>query len=385
MNETQFVKRPFQKRAVVFYTDNDATVLRNNVTPPSTDWLFVGRDNEKNIKIVDYLSYDEMTVSALFGVSSPTLFINDGSRGNCGVLGTVDSRQRYGIIGGFVGARFEKRWRMEHLYCVIPETEDQPGSGKNADLSEFVTVFSRMWAKFLGIRGKDGLFYCRTYKEMEEIRLQKKIEKGKKFADDFGNEYIHHIIHRAPPRSDEKYYFCISAYKLRMKITVENILFDANFRGKEHNKQVFLRFCGLGMGFWAFIGLEQEMVLMDLVFEILSETNLPFISDVEFVWYNDLLIDRKTHQKTCGNDVKFHYNRNSLADILTGENSEKLLYTTYPWDSNAFPGNEYWQGHTNASSDPAAACCSFIPELHNPEINKDYVNNQWLCKQKTCD
>ena len=35
-------------------------------------------------KLADYLSYDELILSAMCGISSPTHFINDGDRRNCG-------------------------------------------------------------------------------------------------------------------------------------------------------------------------------------------------------------------------------------------------------------------------------------------------------------
>jgi len=50
------------------------------------------------------------------------------------------------------------------------------------------------------------------------------------------------------------------------------------------------------------------------------------------------------------------------------------VVAAYAWDGNSFPGNEYWSGSRTASGDPAAACCSQIPQFQNA-----YVNTENIC------
>src|SRR5947207_1798750 len=85
MTEREFVQRLIVKRPLSFMGSADETIARDGqpVQNASRKWRLVGtQDQEEPLVLQDYLSYDEMAISALIGVSSPTYFINSGSRIN---------------------------------------------------------------------------------------------------------------------------------------------------------------------------------------------------------------------------------------------------------------------------------------------------------------
>lgn len=51
-------------------------------------------------------------------------------------------------------------------------------------------------------------------------------------------------------------------------------------------------------------------------------------------------------------------------------NDDLLMISNWACDPNSYVGNEYWNGRLGTSGDPAAACCSYIPFMGNPDVNK---------------
>lgn len=101
-----FIKRLFICRPLMFMLSSDRYILRDK-TQGSGGFESIGTDAQISpLLLQDYLSYDEMTISALLGVSVPTMFINDGNRNNKAVQGLQGTYEASGVYTGLVGARF---------------------------------------------------------------------------------------------------------------------------------------------------------------------------------------------------------------------------------------------------------------------------------------
>ncbi len=137
MTLLDFFHRICTKRAVVFYQKYDSYMLRNG-KKGANGWEAVGTDYE-NIDgnasgatplLSDYLSYDELLISALCGISSPTHFINNGSRRNNGRKSMDKTNYPLsGIYMGLIGARFEKQYIMEYALMIITAAQNKEDMG----------------------------------------------------------------------------------------------------------------------------------------------------------------------------------------------------------------------------------------------------------------
>lgn len=197
--------------------------------------------------------------------------------------------------------------------------------------------------------------------------------------------------------------FNVWAYRRRIRLSLDPFLLDADRRAADVHKDmqrrgVYCHVVGLGLGAWC---VEQKIQTEEFVraaARAISELPLGNIADVDLSWFPQAIVKdifevealerrisvrnncswtlRKQHRDIVidvngilGNAVRVHCSKRNPSAKLVGQDAGKLLVAMYAWDSNSFPGNEYWIGSLSLSGDPAAACCSLIPQLQDPHVN----------------
>jgi len=156
---------------------------------------------------------------------------------------------------------------------------------------------------------------------------------------------------------------------------VEPFMLDADRRAAAAGRRAYVHLVGLGLGAW---GLHdaQGALMVDAYADILSTLKLPHVDTIDFSYFPDNVCQ-------CGGASSGNvfvsavpetrptivFSRRNPAEPLPPSPEPLLLVAMYAWDGNSYPGNEYWVGSLSASGDPAAACCSTITLLQNPEVN----------------
>ncbi len=357
-----FVTRLLTCRPFIFLNSSDVYMKRNGMGGSGGfDTIATGNPL---LPLTEYITYDEMLLSALLGVSCPTRFINSGSRDNRGRLGQEGSFQPAGVIVGMVGARFERYSRMESIFCFVdPDSTAAnawapygplPANGGNERWR-----LQRLWARFYGLE------YFPTYEEARQ-------------SPDFVKCGLGGGL------------FNTRLYKQRMRVSIDTFLFEANRRGREAGKKAYVVLTGLGLGMWMKTKLQTDL-LIEAHAEALRELELPHVGAANFCWFPNAEKPQALSiaHNAVVNGIRVLFTKSNPAERLTGEFADMLLVMEFAWDSGSYVGNEYWGGEQTvaflsfclfllfpcpsgqlaASGDPAAACCCPIPQTMNPLIN----------------
>lgn len=337
MTVEQFFDRLLAKRPLMFMTSFDTYILRDG-TGGNGGFEKIGTEEEvAPLLINDYLSYDELQISAYMSVVTPTQFINDGNRSNRAEIYNSENFETSGVYVGLVGARYEKINLMEDMHVMVKK-DVQRNSGS----------LSQLWANFFGLEKLP------TYEEAQGD------------SERFISYKQHYNFESKPVMA----YFDKQVYKTCMKMRLEPFILDANKIAGIAGKKAFIHLVGLGTGVWNPGIAEYEKLQVEIYMDILQENKLDHIANLEFSWFQEITnAQKKSYEKIDNNGIAIRFSKRNPAEKLKGQHEGKLLIAQYAWDGGSYPGNEYWGKQLSASGDPAAACCSTIPELQNPLIN----------------
>lgn len=319
----QLAARFINARPLTFMGSHDNTILRDGtdlIFNAWQEWDRNGTDSQhlnSHLSLESYLSYDEIMLSSLLGVSGPSFFINTGSRRNCARLAPKETYQSRGVIVGLVGSRFERKHRMDSVHILPPPTAKE------------------------------------TTPPLQDPAVSAMIQAFFGASRDVTQE------------------FDVLMYKARSRITADMFLLEANARAAEAGKKAWAYVVGLGLGVWQYYQQQREWYV-EVFGEAIAELDLAHIGTIEFAYINNLppAVEEDVILAGAEKGIRVVFSQRDPAKKLEGD---ELLVLSYAWDGNAFPGNEYWSGSLSGSGDPAAACMSTVAELHNPLVNPDFT------------
>lgn len=346
------IVRAMRDRPLAFVGRRDAAVLRNGFATAGDAFLHIGTDDEDaNVPLDSYQTYDEMLLSALLLVSGPVIFINDGKRDNLGRAGERGSFERDGIFVGAVGARCERDDANEALFIVLDKARSTPANGYGAAGSA-------------------------TGRFAPLLRLM---------APLYGVEHFPSFDEALAAGNDARFVALKSGrildalmFARRIRVTIDSILLEAERRGADARRQVHLRIPGLGLGVWAVSKAVQNRVFVEQVAEAVRALRLPHVDVLSMMWFDDGSQTSTMRDGTVLRDAASHAVKVEFGQISPSEpvHGGRLLVAVFAWDGNSIVGNEYWSGALAASSDPAAAASSTLPEMLNPLINDNLTRAQ---------
>ena len=365
-----FIKRCMAKRPLSFYHIRDTTVPRltdsGAAVPAPQDhhgWVVNKANGE-------YLTYPEIQLSSLLLVSSNTRFLNNCGRQNKGIPGAPNSFHPRGVIVGVVGPRFALLDQMDTKFMFVHQASTKPTANPiDKVMSDYYFDGKSPWNSYSQIQAMSKT-------DREERYIQTNLQS------------LSNPKSRPNPsdRQTINGYFDKKVYKKRLRLIIEPLLLDANKRASDAGTTAYLVITGFGLGFWAAFDAQKDLFIqyvLEIVANLSQSKAIPNVSDLHFSHVGaPAAFTKHSPAFTTNTGISvIHDDTNPTSSTikLTSTTTtakggkDKLLVYAYAWDGNAYPGNEYWNDKIADSGDSQAASCSAITELHNPQINPEFM------------
>lgn len=323
---------PMPRRS--FYGMKDDILLQGNNDLKYGEFPFdaIGTAEEADPLVLEnFLSYDEMAVGSLIGMSTPVHFINNGERFNCGVRAIPPpgklsyDYEKTGIYIGLVGTRFERPGKMAYKFMMITPEQNTNENGYGVDGT--ANAYMQHWAEFYALANFP------TYEEAKEMHQ----------TDKEGNFVKVGTTH---------FFFNAEVFRKHCFYLASLFLREADDRARGAGKRAFCHVVGLGLGEWAVKGVEgdQKMIMLKAYFDVMKTLKFKSISAIQFSWFNiesvdilhegaSLTVEDKAELTFDGGLTRVYFNRADPAARLPDDHKDDLLVAMYAWDSGSYPGN----------------------------------------------
>ena len=419
----KLITRMLSKRPLAFLDADDQFALATGERGVGKD-LFprIGTSSERApLVLKDYLSYDEMEVAALLGVAVPTFLISDGARGNRAMLGGPGTFEPEAVIIDQVGCRFERAGLMDWRHMVVTPEQNTPANGYGSPShpsfrrNGMLDLFASLYLGTDQSVESPLMSIAPTFPSYSEaVQAQRRDASW----------WVHADVGTSIP---DGALLNVQVFRARYLLQAEAFLLECSRRGINRGAGAY---CSVAEAFatepWWLVAKAQALWLMQAFREALPRLakscnrwarGLEGIRVIDFPKYDrdyfeqvfgvagEATICVQTSdwdERKCTHKVSVRNSRSrEPGSRLTGSDAGLLLVHQFAGDGeefachpphhpsqplstshssfyhfigNAYPGNEYWLGGLASSGDPAAACCSLIPWLQNPDVNPNGLN-----------
>jgi hypothetical protein len=280
----------------------------------------------------------------------------------------------------------------KHMLVTKGQNTSENGYGANA-LDTPSAALLKLWANFYGlehfpsydealqddgdryleINGSSWCHWCQCNVDGPEY-----VDTGYSYCEDCMRDWYGEDC---PVKPSPSSFLDKQVFKERVRLVVEPFLTRADQVARMDGRLAYCRVKGLGLGCWQ-IDSRQEDLMLDAIAEILSRRSLHHMAAVDFAHFPNAtsLAGAKDGDVFPGTKVQIFFTKDGFASPARTDHGEGdlLLCAMYAWDSNAWPGNEWWLGHLGMSDDSAAASCSYISLLQNPDVNPQVAGRSLL-------